>query len=333
MSIPLPNLDDRTYDDLVQEGLKLIPTYAPEWTNHNPSDPGITLIELFAYLTEMLNYRLNRVTDANKLAFLKLINGPEWRLEKSLNEEIQDAVIKLRTPDRAVYCSDFEALALASNEDEHVKKTGLRVARAKCIPKRNLTYENRLNPEVKPGHVSVVIVPEEITSDKLADNNINDLIKAVSEYLKPRLLLTTVLHVVQPRYVYIGVHLKIHLKHDALEGDVKMRAEKALKSFLHPLDGGKQGKGWEFGRNVYLSEIYQLLDQVPGVDYVKKIDNQDELTLRNPQNPEQQLEDVENRLLKNDSSQIIGIKLNPEELVSLTKIQLELELDSLFGVT
>lgn len=328
MSIPLPNLDDRTYDDLVQEGLRLIPTYAPEWTNHNPSDPGITLIELFAYLTEMLNYRLNRVTDANKLAFLKLINGPEWRPEKSLNEEIQDAVIKLRTPDRAVNCSDFEALALASNEDEDIRKTKLKVARAKCIPKRNLTYENLLNPEVKPGHVSVVIVP-----DKLADNNINDLITAVSKYLKPRRLLTTVLHVVQPRYVCIGIHLKIHLKHDALEGDVKKGAEGALNLFLHPLHGGKQGKGWEFGRAVYLSEIYQLLDQVPGVDYVKKIDNQDELTLRNPQNPEQQLEDIENRLFKNDSSQIIGIKLNPEELVSLTKIQLEFEFDSLFGVT
>jgi len=318
MSIPLPNLDDRTYDDLVQEGLKLIPTYAPEWTNHNPSDPGITLVELFAYLTEMLNYRLNRVTDANKLAFLKLINGSEWQQKKSLNEEIQDAVIKLRTPDRAVCCSDFEALALAANESELVIKTGLKVARVKCIPKRNLTYENKLKPEVKPGHVSVVIVP-----DKLADNKINDLIQAVSEYLKPRRLLTTVLHVVEPRYVYIGVHLKIYLKPDALKEDVLKEAKTALNLFLDTFQGGKKGKGWEFGRAVYLSEIYQLLDQVSGVDYVEKISNQDELTLRNPQNTEQQLEDIEHRLLRNNSGKIIGIKVNPEELVSLTKIQLD----------
>ena len=77
MPIQLPNLDDRTYDDLVAEGLHLIPTYAPEWTNYNPSDPGITLIELFAYITELLIYRLDRVTDENKLAFLKLINGSD----------------------------------------------------------------------------------------------------------------------------------------------------------------------------------------------------------------------------------------------------------------
>src|SRR5690349_4133941 len=53
MPLPLPNLDDRSYTDLVEEARRLIPTYAPEWTNHNPSDPGIMLIELFAYLTEM----------------------------------------------------------------------------------------------------------------------------------------------------------------------------------------------------------------------------------------------------------------------------------------
>src|ERR1044071_5129365 len=74
MPITLPNLDDRRYADLVEEARSLIPTYAPEWTDHNESDPGITLIELFAYLSEMLIYRLNRVTDATRYAFLKLLD-------------------------------------------------------------------------------------------------------------------------------------------------------------------------------------------------------------------------------------------------------------------
>ena len=69
MPLQLPNLDDRRYTDLVEEARGLIPTYAPEWTNHNPSDPGITLVELFAFLSEMLLYRLNRVTAANVLLF------------------------------------------------------------------------------------------------------------------------------------------------------------------------------------------------------------------------------------------------------------------------
>ena len=71
--IPVPNLDDRTWKEFVDEAIRLIPKYCPEWTNHNPSDPGITLIELFAWLMEMSIYRLNKVTDKNFLAFLDLM--------------------------------------------------------------------------------------------------------------------------------------------------------------------------------------------------------------------------------------------------------------------
>ncbi|MCX5357759.1 putative baseplate assembly protein [Streptomyces sp. NBC_00124] len=68
-----PNLDDRTWQDLVEQMRALIPKYAPAWTDHNPSDPGITLIELFAWLTEGVIYRLNQVPDKNYLAFLNLL--------------------------------------------------------------------------------------------------------------------------------------------------------------------------------------------------------------------------------------------------------------------
>ncbi len=71
--IPSPNLDDRSFDDIVQEAVRLIPQYCPEWTNHNAADPGITLIELFAWMTEMTLYRLNRVPEKNFLAFLELM--------------------------------------------------------------------------------------------------------------------------------------------------------------------------------------------------------------------------------------------------------------------
>lgn len=71
--IPVPNLDDRTHKEIVEEALRLIPQYCPEWTNFNPSDPGITLIELFAWMTEMAVYRLNKVTDKNFIAFLNLM--------------------------------------------------------------------------------------------------------------------------------------------------------------------------------------------------------------------------------------------------------------------
>lgn len=68
-----PNLDDRTWQDLVADARALIPTYAPQWTDHNPSDIGMTLIELFAFLVEGLTYRLNRVPEKNYIAFLNLL--------------------------------------------------------------------------------------------------------------------------------------------------------------------------------------------------------------------------------------------------------------------
>lgn len=73
MSLPKPNLDDKTFEELVEESKKLIPIYAPEWTDFNVSDPGIIFIELFAWLAEIQMYRMNQVTEKNKLKFLKLL--------------------------------------------------------------------------------------------------------------------------------------------------------------------------------------------------------------------------------------------------------------------
>jgi predicted phage baseplate assembly protein len=76
MPLPVPNLDDRKFQDILDEARRLIPRYCPEWTDHNLSDPGITLLELFAWMTDMLLYRLNRVPEKNYLKFLDLIGVP-----------------------------------------------------------------------------------------------------------------------------------------------------------------------------------------------------------------------------------------------------------------
>jgi len=73
MSLPVPNLDDKTFEQLLEEARALIPRYAPEWTDHNLHDPGITFMELFAWLAEMQIYSLNRVTEKHRLKFLKLL--------------------------------------------------------------------------------------------------------------------------------------------------------------------------------------------------------------------------------------------------------------------
>ncbi|WP_214102581.1 putative baseplate assembly protein [Acrocarpospora catenulata] len=68
-----PNLDDRRWADLVEEATELIGHYAPQWTDRSPGDPGIALVELFAWLVEGLIYRLNQVPEKNYVAFLNLL--------------------------------------------------------------------------------------------------------------------------------------------------------------------------------------------------------------------------------------------------------------------
>jgi len=387
MPIQLPNLDDRAYADLVEEALALIPTYAPEWTNHNPSDPGITLIELFAHLTEMLLYRLNRVTDANMLAFVKLLNGPDWvppdpLAKEAMTEAIRQAVLKLREPNRAVTAKDFERLALQVDP--------LRVARTKCLPRRNLESGNALAGSIDElGHVSVVIIPVETEGESHPQPD-RELLRKVADDLEPRRLLTTRVHVVGPTYVTARVRLTLVLKPDAVEDEFRFsmaltlqedldgrsvseglrqefgaagiplssrstvsvkeegsvwlisdgvalraytvrkelepganreqldvyedvgrtQAIRELEQYLHPLHGGEDKQGWPFGRSVYVSEIYERLDRLPGVDYVTgTIDTNSGKTL-----DELVVSDT-TRLKYNAEGGLIALEIQPHEVV------------------
>jgi predicted phage baseplate assembly protein len=73
MSLPEIVLDDRGFQDLVNEARKRISQSCPEWSEHNVSDPGVTLIELFAWMTDMLIYRVNRIPDKLHVALLDLL--------------------------------------------------------------------------------------------------------------------------------------------------------------------------------------------------------------------------------------------------------------------
>jgi predicted phage baseplate assembly protein len=87
MALPPIQLDDRTFAQLSAELRRRIPAYTPEWTDHNATDPGITLMELFAWLGEMIIYRLNRVPEKNYQAFLELV-GVDPRLPVAASAEL-----------------------------------------------------------------------------------------------------------------------------------------------------------------------------------------------------------------------------------------------------
>src|SRR6185503_9751698 len=76
MPLRISNLSDRKYQDLLDEALARIPVHNPEWTNFNDSDPGVTLVQLFAFLTENLLYRSNQIPERNRRKFLTLLGIP-----------------------------------------------------------------------------------------------------------------------------------------------------------------------------------------------------------------------------------------------------------------
>lgn len=262
MSLTLPNLDDRSWDELVAEGRSLIRSWAPDWTNHNAADPGITLIELFAYLSELLMYRLNQIGDKNLRVFLKLINGPDWMPGENLQADKRRTLQNLFRTRRAVSCADFESLALAVNEK--LELNARKVARVKCIPRSNLSSDRNIAQTRFPGHVSVIVVAE---GHAQADTS---LLNQVSEALESARLLTTQVHVVVPLYVTLGVRLTVVVKRYAIAEQVRRDAVECLRRFLDSLEGGTDGTGWPFGRSVYVSEIYEQVGTVPGVNYVTR---------------------------------------------------------------
>jgi predicted phage baseplate assembly protein len=107
MPLTIPSLDDRTFDDLVREAMDMIPSHAPDWTDHNASDPGITLLELLAYLTEMLIYRVNQIGDSHLRVFTELLTGTPSDLDRPPREQLRDAVRKLRLPRACCYLRRF----------------------------------------------------------------------------------------------------------------------------------------------------------------------------------------------------------------------------------
>jgi len=93
----------------------------------------------------------------------------------------------------------------------------------------------------------------------------------VCAHLDRHRLITTEVRVIPPDYVQVSVEATVLLKPYVAAVAVRQDIEAALRAFLHPLSGGVAGTGWEFGRSVYQSEIYQVIEGVHGVDCVMRV--------------------------------------------------------------
>jgi hypothetical protein len=273
MPIPLPNLDDRTYADLIADAQAQLPSLNPAWTNYNPSDPGITLIELLAWLTEMLFFQVNQIPPASTEKFLKLLNGPDWTrpADMTLDEAIRQTVLAVRERYRAVTADDYEWLALSTwPQTDAARQLGAAgvLSRVRCVPRRDLSATDpAVRAAAAPAHVSLVVIPAPPSPPALSD----ELRAALWAFFDERRILTTRHHVVDPDYVPVQVSANLALRADAPPGAALDAARQALAQFFDPLTGGPDGSGWPFGRAVYASEVEAQLQQVWLLDYAENV--------------------------------------------------------------
>jgi hypothetical protein len=306
MPIPLPNLDDRSYADLTAQAQSLIPSLYPEWTNHNPSDPGITLVELLAWLTEMLMFQVDQIPPANTGKFLKLLNGPPPAgtpaaasppaTPQSLDDAIRQTITGLRERYRAVTPGDWEWLALETwpQTDAAGKLPGGgKLARVHFVPRRDLSATDPAQRSaVAQAHVSLVVMPQPVPAGPApasggpapgsvgpapapaagagADSQ-DALFQALWQFFDERRLLTVRHHVVGPAYLPVQISANLALREDAPADDALAQAHDALVAYYDPLTGGSEQAGWPFGRPVYASEASAVLERVSLVDYVEDV--------------------------------------------------------------
>ena len=176
-------------------------------------------------------------------------------------ETIEDAQVRarkdLRTQYQAVTSADFEFLALHT--------PGLRVARAKAIPLFSAAGKSDTSASV-----TVVVLPYSLVAKPVPSENFR---RTVCRHLDRHRLVTTQVEVVAPNYVRVSVQATVLLKSGFDIEASRLAVVRALEKFLRPIPeaGDTENEGWPFGRTVYKSEIYRLIENVEGVDCVENV--------------------------------------------------------------
>lgn len=163
----------------------------------------------------------------------------------------------LRSLGRAVTAADFEYLAREASPGQ--------VGRVHCLQP----------PLTNRGEITVLVVPHIarlegfIAPESLElSNDVRDTIQA---YLDDRRLLSTTLEVMEPAYQWVETEVNIQISDHHNQKRVHQAVENHLYAFLNPLSGGTDGKGWPFGRDLFISDVMAVLLTIPGVHFVRSV--------------------------------------------------------------
>ncbi|MSP60330.1 MAG: putative baseplate assembly protein [Myxococcales bacterium] len=178
---------------------------------------------------------------------------------ETVEEAKTRAPMEIKSRDRAVTAEDFEGLALRAS-------TG--IARARCLPSGR-----------HDGHVLLVVVPK--ADEKHSDitkklEPAPELLRFVKNFIDERRLVSTVLEVIKPSYIEISIKVTLIRRSVGKTERVRAEIEDRLRRYLNPLQGGRDGKGWPFGRAVYKSDLAHFVEDIPGVEVIDSITIYDE---------------------------------------------------------
>jgi hypothetical protein len=257
------------FDKLVREGLSLIPAYALDWTNHNPSDPGITLLELFAYISEILIYRALRVTPDAKFNFLRLLGAPgNVVLEELAGQPAHEIEAKIRARveemmrESIVTPSDFEALATTTVQRLHPDPF-----RVKCLPGvdvRRMMQAGDLTAVEAPGDISVLVALKDAASH-------GGLFRALQDELQQHCPLTSRAHVAEAVELHVRVGCRIAPEPGMNLRQVIEAVDAALRRRFDPLTPDASSDASPFGRTLHLASVAGAIDRTDGVDFVEDV--------------------------------------------------------------
>lgn len=177
---------------------------------------------------------------------------------ETLEQFSERAPCSIRHRGRAILPSDYETLA---------REASAAVGFARAIPTRNDSGRQM------PGWITLIIIPNSDEEQPWPSFGLRQQVrKYIGERAPGDVAEAGHVYVTGPDYLLIDVTATVAPLDPAEAGVVEQRSRQALDAFLHPLDGGPDRRGWELGRDVYVSDIAAALERVEGVDYVKEID-------------------------------------------------------------
>ena len=271
MPLPIPNLDDRSFDQLVDEARALIPKHLPAWTDHNFSDPGITYLELFAFFIENAIYQINRVPERSLTHFAGLM-GVTREPDEPVELLFRRVRAKLDTRERSITLEEVRQQILAQPPERWEEKPPWRkIARVEATFERKVScpMSSRRSYGLRSSFSRNQLAPA------LLRCRAWNFERPSTRFFASGCRLAHGFKCWRPTYEPLAPidATVVRSRRSRLDREtIRQNVVTAVREFLHPTRGGSDKSGWPLGRPVFRSELYAVIEKLPGVDHVHALD-------------------------------------------------------------